>query len=106
MATDSVPVTVKILDKEFRVACPVEEQTALMASADLLNARMREVRDSGKVFGADRVAIMAALNLTHELLQQRHDSSDTDDSFTQRIEKMQSSIETALQNTQQQQMEF
>jgi len=106
MATESIPVTVRILDKEFRVACPENEQNSLMASADLLNTRMREVRDSGKVFGADRVAIMAALNLTHELLLQRHDATDTDDSFTQRIEGMQSSIEDALQNAQQQKMEF
>jgi len=77
-----------------------------MASADLLNTRMREVRDSGKVFGADRVAIMAALNLTHELLLQRNDTHHSDDSITQRIEDMQSNIEDALHNAQQQKMEF
>jgi len=106
MTTESIPVTVRILDKEFRVACPENEQNSLMASADLLNTRMREVRDSGKVFGADRVAIMAALNLTHELLLQRHDVTDTDDTFTQRVEGMQNSIEDALQNSLQQKMEF
>jgi cell division protein ZapA len=106
MSTEPVPITVRILDKEFRVACPENEQNSLMASADLLNSRMREVRDSGKVFGADRVAIMAALNLTHELLLQRNKVDDTDDSLTQRIENMQSNIEDALQDTQQQKMEF
>ena len=106
MTTESIPVTVRILDKEFRVACPENEQNSLMASADLLNTRMREVRDSGKVIGADRVAIMAALNLTHELLLQRHDVTDTDDTFTQRVEGMQNSIENALQNSLQQKMEF
>lgn len=106
MTTESIPVTVRILDKEFRVACPENEQNSLMASADLLNTRMREVRDSGKVIGADRVAIMAALNLTHELLLQRHDVTDTDDTFTQRVEGMQNSIEDALQNSLQQKMEF
>ena len=107
MSNESIPVTVRILDKEFRVACPESEQNSLMASADLLNTRMREVRDSGKVFGADRVAIMAALNLTHELLLQRNDTfHSSDDSITQRIEDMQSSIEDALQNVQQQKVEF
>ncbi len=106
MTTEPIPVTVRILDKEFRVSCPENEQNALMASADLLNTRMREVRDSGKVFGADRVAIMAALNLTHELLLQRNNVTGSDDSFTQRIENMQSSIESVLQNSQQQKMEF
>ncbi len=106
MTSESIPVTVRILDKEFRVACPENEQNSLMASADLLNTRMREVRDSGKVFGVDRVAIMAALNLTHELLLQRHTATSTDDSATQRIEEMQNRIEGALQNAQQQKMEF
>jgi cell division protein ZapA len=106
MTTESIPITVRILDKEFRVACPENEQNSLIASADLLNTRMREVRDSGKVFGTDRVAIMAALNLTHELLLQRHNVTDTGDSFTQRIENMQSNIEGALQSSQQQNVEF
>jgi len=106
MTTESIPITVRILDKEFRVACPENEQNSLIASADLLNTRMREVRDSGKVFGTDRVAIMAALNLTHELLLQRHNVTDTGDSFTQRIENMQSNIEAALQSSQQQNVEF
>ena len=106
MTTESIPITVRILDKEFRVACPENEQNSLIASADLLNTRMREVRDSGKVFGTDRVAIMAALNLTHELLWQRHNVTDTGDSFTQRIENMQSNIEGALQSSQQQNVEF
>ena len=106
MTTESIPITVRILNKEFRVACPENEQNSLIASADLLNTRMREVRDSGKVFGTDRVAIMAALNLTHELLLQRHNVTDTGDSFTQRIENMQSNIEGALQSSQQQNVEF
>jgi len=71
MTEQTIPVTVKLLDKEFRVACKEGEEQALLAAAELLNERMREVRDSGKVFGPDRIAVMAALNLTHELLQQQ-----------------------------------
>jgi cell division protein ZapA len=69
--TNNIPVTVYILDKEYRVACPEDEHSALLASASLLNSRMREIRDAGKVIGADRVAVMAALNLTHELLTEK-----------------------------------
>jgi cell division protein ZapA len=70
MAT-SIPVTVYILDKEYRVACPEEEHSALLASASLLNARMKQIREGGKVVGADRVAVIAALNLTHEFLNEK-----------------------------------
>ena len=62
-------VSVKILEKEYQVACPAEEKADLMASAELLNRKMREIRDSGKVVGLDRVAVMAALNMANELLQ-------------------------------------
>jgi len=69
MASDNNPVKVKILDKEFLVACPEGEREALLRSAQYLNDRMREIRDAGKVVGIDRVAVMAALNISHELLQ-------------------------------------
>lgn len=73
------PVKVNILDREFLVACPEEERAGLMQSADLLDQRMREVRDSNKVMGVDRIAITAALNLTHELLQAREQAQVSDD---------------------------
>ncbi|AGM41728.1 hypothetical protein SPISAL_08170 [Spiribacter salinus M19-40] len=65
----SEPVKVHILDREFMVAAPPEERDGLLASARQLDARMREIRDAGKIVGIDRIAIMAALNLTHELLE-------------------------------------
>lgn len=69
MTQRTVPVVVQIQDKEFRIACPEGEQEGLMASARYLDARMREIRSSGKVVGADRIAMMAAINIAHELLQ-------------------------------------
>ena len=62
-------VTIRILEKEYHVACPAEEKAALVESAELLNTKMREIRDSGKVVGLDRVAVMAALNLANELIR-------------------------------------
>lgn len=69
-------VTLQILDKEYRIACPAEERDNLESAARYLNDKMREIRSSGKVIGADRIAVMAALNITHELLhkQQRLES--------------------------------
>ena len=58
-----------LLDKTYRIACSPEEREALLASARVLNDKMREVRSSGKVIGADRLAIMAGLNIAHDLLR-------------------------------------
>lgn len=67
-------VFVKILDKEYQVACPREERQALIESAHLLDERMKAIRGTGAVIGLERIAVMAALNLSHELLQARHAS--------------------------------
>ncbi len=64
-------VFVKILDKEYQVACPREERQALVESAQLLDERMKAIRSSGAIIGLERIAVMAALNLSHELLQAR-----------------------------------
>jgi len=68
-------VFVKILDKEYQVACPREERQALMESAQLLDERMKAIRGSGAVIGLERIAVMAALNLSHELLQAKSGTS-------------------------------
>ena len=71
MKQEQVPVTVRILDKEYRVACNPHEEDGLVESARLVDRRMREMRQSGRIVGADRIAVMAALNLAHELIQFR-----------------------------------
>ena len=90
------PVTVNILDKEFRVACPDEERQALLESARILDQNMREIRDRGKAVGLDRIAVMAALNITHELLQMRSQQGDDTRSLQARIRYLQDKIEDAL----------
>jgi cell division protein ZapA len=72
-------VTVHILDKEYCIACPAEERDNLEGAARYLDGKMREIRSGGKVIGADRIAVMAALNITHDLLhkQQRQEQQTT-----------------------------
>ena len=72
-------VTVHILDKEYCIACPAAERANLESAARYLDGKMREIRSGGKVIGADRIAVMAALNITHDLLhkQQRLDQEVT-----------------------------
>jgi len=62
-------ITVRILDKEYQVACPDDQQAELVVSAKYLDKQMRSIRDSGKVIGLERIAVMAALNISYELLQ-------------------------------------
>jgi cell division protein ZapA len=74
MSTDSEPVALKLLDREFLVACSEQERPGLLAAAALLDAKMRELRAASRTPGFDRLAVLAALSLTHELvdLRQRH----------------------------------
>ena len=65
---DQARVSVRIMEKEYVIACPYDERSALLDAAEFLNTRMREIRDSGRVVGIDRIAVMAALNLAHEYL--------------------------------------
>lgn len=94
-------VSVRILEKEYQVACPASERTALLDSAEALNDRMREIRDSGKVVGLDRIAVMAALNMANELLQAREKGESLEHTVGNRIKLLSDRVETVLGNTQQ-----
>ena len=94
-------VNVKILDKEYQVACKTSERADLLDSAELLNMKMLEIRDSGKVSGLDRIAIMAALNLANELTQLRDVEESLESDAAVRIQAMRERVESALQFGQQ-----
>ncbi len=85
-------VEVDILDKEYLVACPEESREALRQAARHLDAKMREIRASGKVFGTERIAVMAALNITHDMLEQNTMS----DAATGLLRTMDSKLDGAL----------
>ena len=68
MSTDAKGLQINVMGREFRVACPEDEQKGLLEAVDYLNKKMSEIRDHGKVVGLERIAIMAALNIAHELL--------------------------------------
>lgn len=88
-------VTVNILGKDFMVACPESERGALIAAADYLDKKMREIHASGKVIGAERAAIMAALNITNELLELRGRGGFSVDA-SQKLKFLQNKIDAAL----------
>ncbi|MCK5481227.1 MAG: cell division protein ZapA [Gammaproteobacteria bacterium] len=92
MSSEPQALKVHILDKEYLVACPEEEMDALKASAKHLNDKMTEIRETGKVVGIDRIAVMAGLNIAHEALSGGGKSSRTGT----RIKKLNSQIDKVL----------
>lgn len=92
-------MTISLLGREFRVGCPEGEEKRLLASVDYLNRKLKEVRDTGKVSGNERIAIMAALNIAHELMSNEGKGSAPSfdaSSYKRRIVAMQETVESAL----------
>ena len=98
---DQARVSVRIMEKEYVVACPYDDRSALLDAAEFLNARMREIRDSGKVVGLDRIAVMAALNLAHEFLKGKDRESKLDSGIGHRVRALRERVEGALEKGQQ-----
>ena len=102
MSEDRVTrVSVRLLDREYQVACPAEERSALLDSAEYLDSKMREVRDSGKVVGLDRIAVISALNLANELIALRRTGSVVDGDIGAKLRSLRERVETALAKGQQ-----
>ncbi len=99
--TDNNAVNVSIMGKDYLVACGDEERQDLMRSAEYLDRKMREIRDSGKIIGTDRIAVMAALNIAHELLNQDNDGDVSQSAMRDRIMSLSSKIEDALYKSRQ-----
>lgn len=99
--SDASRVNVRILDKDYFVACPHDERSDLLDSAAFLNTRMKEIRDTGKVVGADRIAVMAALNIANELLRLRDRDHASQTEVGARVRQLRERVETALQKGQQ-----
>ncbi|MAZ89006.1 MAG: cell division protein ZapA [Cellvibrionaceae bacterium] len=89
-------VFVQILDKEYQVACPPGERDALIQAAHNLDERMRDIRGSGTVIGLERIAVMAALNLSHELLESKDSARELGPS-SDRLEHLTAKVEQALE---------
>ena len=96
MTEQAARVSVRILDKEYFVSCTHEERADLLDSAELLNGKMREIRDSGKVVGLDRIAVMAALNLANELLKTRGRGDGVAGDLGVRLRRLNDRLEAAL----------
>jgi cell division protein ZapA len=91
-------VRVTIMGKEYQVSCPADEVDALTRAAQFLDGQMETIRASGKVVGLDRVAVMAALNITNDYLSGQSVLNETKDVVGQRLHKLNEKVEAALAN--------
>jgi cell division protein ZapA len=94
-------VSVRLLDREYQVACPAEERSNLLDSAEYLDAKMKEVRDSGKVVGLDRIAVISALNIANELMQLKRNGTSVDGDVGAKLKTLRERVESALERGQQ-----
>jgi cell division protein ZapA len=96
MSKETRGLDVSIMGREFRVSCTEEERKDLLNAVEFLNSKMKEIRDTGKVIGVERIAIMAALNITHEYLSTRTASGFDLGEFKRRMNRMQATIDQAI----------
>jgi cell division protein ZapA len=90
-------VVVKILDKEYQVSCPPSEQDALLKSARHLDENMRKIKARGNIHGLEKIAVMAALNITHEMLGKSQQLNESRHITVQQIKTLEDKIDRSLQ---------
>ncbi len=94
--SDAKSLQIAIMGRDFRVACPEEDQAGLLEAVDYLNRKMLEIRDAGKVIGLERIAIMAALNIAHEFLSTKLGGSFDMAEMKRRMNRMETVIDQAM----------
>ena len=96
---ESVALVLQIMDHEYRVACHPSEQEDLAAAADSLNERLREIRNTGKLLGMERIAVMAALNASYELLKRNRRLQELDDNIDSRLRNLLNKVDGAIRKS-------
>ncbi len=99
--SDAQPINISILDKDYKVACPPGEQSALLESAKFLDSKMREVRDSGNIMGSERIAVITALNIAADLLKAGNLDKDLGRELPPRLKDLENKISRVLEQARQ-----
>ena len=102
--SEETPISVQIMDSEYRVACPPDEKDALLAAAQHLNDTMQDIRNTGKVAGAERIAVMAALNISYELLNTQRQTAQLENAVNHRLKDLMNNLESTLRKTKQKEL--
>nr|VFK22230.1 MAG: cell division protein ZapA [Candidatus Kentron sp. MB]VFK32624.1 MAG: cell division protein ZapA [Candidatus Kentron sp. MB]VFK76003.1 MAG: cell division protein ZapA [Candidatus Kentron sp. MB] len=96
MNKNTTPINIQILDKEYVVSCPAEERQDLIASARILDEKMRHTRDVARVYGTERIAVISALNVVHEFLQMSRNQENKDTLLAQMTDQLVGKLDAAL----------
>ncbi|MHB1948379.1 MAG: cell division protein ZapA [Gammaproteobacteria bacterium] len=96
MIKDTTEITIKILGKSYQIKCPEDEASALQEAAFYLEKKMRETRDTSKVLSIDRIAVITALNMAHQLLELETQAIEKAHAIQQRLRDIQNKVDTAL----------
>ena len=99
--SDAQPINISILDKDYKVACPPGEQSALLESAKYLDSKMREVRDSGSIVGAERIAVITARNMANDLRKAAQVERELGQELPPRLKDLEQKISRALEQARQ-----
>ena len=101
MSEQSTVIQVTILDKEYQVNCPPSDQEALIKSARYLDENMRKIKGRGNIHGAEKIAVMAALNITHDMLLKNLLINETRQTTSEQVQSLEQKIDLALASSRQ-----
>jgi len=99
--TETQPINISILDKDYKVACPPGEQSALLESAKFLDNKMREVRDTGNIMGSERIAVITALNMANDLLKTSSVDKELGQELPPRLKDLENKVSRVLEQARQ-----
>ncbi len=96
MSDNAIPVTVRIADKEYKISCPEGEHESLLASARRVSSDIKTMRENSKALGSEKIAVIVALNIAHELINTESSSNNDNSYVSEHLESIQQSIDMAL----------
>ncbi len=96
MSSQVKPINITIMDKEYLISCPEQERDQLYGAAEMVNSKMQQIKEAGSVIGSERIAVMAALNIAHELLNYREKNEVYTSRLDDTIKRLQGKIHNAL----------
>tara|TARA_B110000037_G_scaffold169176_1_gene191731 strand:- start:281 stop:595 length:315 start_codon:yes stop_codon:yes gene_type:complete len=96
MSEESTSVQVKIMDKEYQVNCPPSDKEALIKSARYLDENMSKIKGRGNIHGVEKIAVMAALNITHDMLRKNRLINETRHATAQQVQAIETKIDSAI----------
>lgn len=101
MSSEIDSVSIKILGKEYQISCPPSEEEALRKSAKYLDEQMSRIKARSSTLGFEKIAVMAALNISHELLKRSLEANSSENNSLQEIKALEEKIDQAMQNVRQ-----